>query len=199
MDIFDNEEDRLLYLEFIKKHTSQCGVEVLAWCLMTNHVHFLAVPEEEFSLAKAFGEAHRLYTRMKNYRMDARGYLFQGRFNSCVLDERHLIAAARYIEQNPVRAKMVKNPGDYKWSSARYHLGLVSCDELVMDRTLMGLVKNWSDLLANGDEEVNQNLRFGVTIGRPIGDDSFVKRVQEMTGRNLRKGKPGKPAKNEGN
>jgi hypothetical protein len=77
--------------------------------------------------------------------------------------------------------------------------GLVSCDELVMDRTLMGLVKNWSDLLANGDEEVNQNLRSGVTIGRPIGDDSFVKRVQEMTGRNLRKGKPGKPAKNEGN
>jgi putative transposase len=136
---------------------------------------------------------------MKNFRMDARGYLFQGRFNSCVLDERHLIATARYIEQNPVRAKMVKKPADYRWSSAPYHLGMVGSDALVIDRALMGLVKNWSELLEDGDEEVNQDLRSGITIGRPMGDDSFVNRVQEMTGRNLRKGKPGKPAKNEGN
>jgi len=197
MDVFDGEVDRFLYLELIKKHTIRCGVEILAWCLMTNHVHFLAVPEEESSLAKAFGEAHRMYTRMKNFRVDARGYLFQGRFNSCVLDERHLIAAARYIEQNPVIAKMVKTPGDYRWSSAAYHLGLVPSDALVGDRTLMGLVKNWSELLVNGDEDANQSLRSGSAIGRPMGDESFVKMIQEITGRNLRKGKPGRAVKNE--
>jgi putative transposase len=199
MDVFDGDVDRFLYLELIKKHTIRCGVEILAWCLMTNHVHFLAIPKEESSLAKAFGEAHRLYTRMKNFRMDARGYLFQGRFNSCVLDERHLVAAARYIEQNPVRAKMVERPGDYKWSSAAYHLGLVLNDALVGDNTLMGLVKNWSELLANGDADANQKLRSGATIGRPLGDESFVKRIQDITGRDLRKGKPGKAAKSEVN
>ena len=146
-------------------------------------------------MARAFGEAHRLYTRMKNFRMDARGYLFQGRFNSCVLDEKHLIAAARYIEQNPVRAKMVKKPGDYKWSSAPFHLGLVHSDPLVMDKTLMGLVGNWSELLEGGDEDANRDLRSGVSTGRPMGDDRFMERVQEMTGRNLRKGRPGRAAK----
>jgi putative transposase len=197
MDVFDGEVDRFLYLELIRKHTIRCGVEILAWCLMTNHVHFIAVPEDQSSLAKAFGEAHRLYTRMKNFRMNARGYLFQGRFNSCVLDERHLVAATRYIEQNPVRAKMVKRPGDYRWSSAAYHLGLVPQDVLVGDRTLMGLAINWPEFLAIGDEDTNQILRSGAAIGRPMGDESFVQRIQEITGRDLRKGKPGKTAMSE--
>jgi len=101
----------------------------------------------------------------------------------------------RYIEQNPVRAKMVKRPGDYRWSSAAYHLGFASHDALVGDRTLMGLVNNWSELLANGDENANQDLRSGAAIGRPMGDESFVKRIQEITGRDLKKGKPGKAVK----
>jgi hypothetical protein len=61
---------------------------------MTNPVHFIAVPRREDSLARAFGEAHRRYTRMRNFDEDVRGYLFQGRFGSCVLDEAHLLAAA---------------------------------------------------------------------------------------------------------
>ena len=74
------------------------------------HVHFVVVPQQEKSLANAFGEAHRRYTRMRNFAEGVRGYLFQGRFGSCVLDERHLIAAARYVELNPVRAMLVKLP-----------------------------------------------------------------------------------------
>lgn len=197
MDVFDSDDDRLLYLELVKKHSSQCGVQILAWCLMTNHVHFIAVPEEDSSLAKGFGEAHRLYTRAKNFRLDTRGYLFQGRFNSCVLAESHLFAAARYIELNPVRAKMVKCAADYRWSSARYHLGIVNTDPLVTDRTLMGLVTNWQELLAHDDEDADHTLRSAVTTGRPVGNEAFVQRIQELTGRNLQKRKPGRRGRSE--
>ncbi|GAW66966.1 transposase [Geoanaerobacter pelophilus] len=162
---------------------------------MTNHVHFIAVPEEETSLAKAFGEAHRLYTRMKNFRLDVRGYLFQGRFASCVLDEQHLIAAARYVEQNPVRAKMVRKAWDYQWSSARFHMG--GNDPLVTDRTLLGLVKDWRELLEGEDEEADDKLRAGVKIGRPVGSESFIERVEAITGRDLGKGRPGRHPKTQ--
>ncbi len=83
MNIVDTDEDRHVYLQLIKTHAAESGVEILAWCLMTNHVHF-SCSGEEISLAKGFGEAHRLYTRMKNFRLDVRGHLFQGRFASCV-------------------------------------------------------------------------------------------------------------------
>ncbi|WP_235840230.1 transposase [Citrifermentans pelophilum] len=195
MNIFDTDEDRHVYLQLIKTHSAESGVEILAWCLMTNHVHFIAVPEEETSLAKAFGEAHRLYTRMKNFRLDVRGYLFQGRFASCVLDEQHLIAAARYVEQNPVRAKMVRKAWDYQWSSARFHMG--GNDPLVTDRTLLGLVKDWRELLEGEDEEADDKLRAGVKIGRPVGSESFIERVEAITGRDLGKGRPGRHPKTQ--
>ena len=113
MAVFRGDEDRLEYLRFMAEETERFGVEILSWCLMMNHVHFVAVPQQEKSLAKVFGEAHRRYTRMRNFAEGVRGYLFQGRFGSCDLDERHLIAAARYVELNPVRAMLVKLPWDY--------------------------------------------------------------------------------------
>lgn len=195
MDIFDSVDDRLTYLHLLKNQASSHGVSILGWCLMTNHVHFVAVPDEAESLARTFGEADRLYTRMKNFSQSVRGYLFQGRFGSCVLDEQHLIAAARYVDQNPVRAGMVANAWDYEWSSAKYHLGIRASDILVSDRTLMGLVQNWQELLVVEDGKADAELRAGSKIGRPMGCDSFLDRVEELTGRKLRKRKPGRPKK----
>jgi putative transposase len=79
----------------VAEEGARFGVDILSWRLMTNHVHFIAVPHKEISLARAFGEAHRRYTRLKNFAEGMRGYLFQGRFGSCVLDEDYLVAAAR--------------------------------------------------------------------------------------------------------
>ncbi|WP_236015193.1 transposase [Geomonas anaerohicana] len=195
MGIFDSDDDRCAYLQFLKKHTDDSGVEILAWCLMTNHVHFIVVPETELSLARAFGEAHRSYTRMKNFREDVRGYLFQGRFGSCVLDELHLIAAARYVNLNPVRAKMVNAAWDYEWSSARFHVGVRGSDPLVKDRTLKGLVNNWREILTEGNEDVDKQLRERFRTGRPLGNDDFLLKVERITGRDLSKKKPGRPSK----
>ena len=86
---------------------------------MDNHVHLIVVPRQEDSLTKAIGETHQLYTRMINFRERWRGYLWQGRFKSVPLDEKYLYAAVRYVERNPVRAKIVKKAEDYLWSSAK--------------------------------------------------------------------------------
>ncbi len=171
------------------------GVSVLVWCLMTNHVHFVAVPHREDALAKSFGRAHWRYTRMKNFAAGVRLYLFQGRFSSCVLDEGHLLAAARYVEHNPVRASMTKVPWDYPRSSARFHMGISMHDPLVTDRTLLGLVQDWERLLLSSDEGRLSSLRKRTRTGRPAGDTAFVARVETITGRDLSKGKPGRPRK----
>lgn len=89
-DIFRDEADRFAYLDCLRLERDRWGVEFLAWCLMTNHVHLVVVPRREDSLARGIGEAHKRYTRGVNLRDGVRGHMFQGRFGSCVLDERHL-------------------------------------------------------------------------------------------------------------
>jgi putative transposase len=131
---------------------------------------------------------------MKNFSEGVRGYLFQGRFGSSVLDERHLIAAARYVEMNPVRAKIIKLPWEYPWSSAAYHAGLQESDPLVKDKTLRGLVKEWQEYLFNGEGK-EEELRLATRTGRPAGDERFVSLIEERTGRDLSKGRPGRPGK----
>jgi len=141
IDIFRDDADRFAYLDHLRTEGERWGVEFLAWCLMTNHVHLIVIPEREDSLARGIGEAHKRYTRAINFRSGLRGHMFQGRFGSCVLDEKHLLAAARYVDLNPVAARIVDTPVAYQWSSARFHLdGRVRRDELVRDRSLMGLL-----------------------------------------------------------
>lgn len=193
MDIFHSDQDRERYLQFVKEEALKCGIDILAWCLMTNHVHFIAVPHSETSLARGFGEAHKRYTRMKNFSDDVRGYLFQGRFGSCVLDERHLLAAVRYVENNPVVAGMAKHAWEYKWSSAAYHAGDIKKDVLVKSRNLYGLVKDWrkylEEQLAENDDI--HNVRRSTRTGRPAGDCEFEKKIGKLTGRMLQRKKPG--------
>jgi len=192
LDIFHSDEDRRIYLQYIKEETARFGVDVLSWCLMTNHVHFIAVPKEAMSFARGFGEAHRRYTRMKNFAEGVRGYLFQGRFGSCVLDERHLVAAVHYVELNPVRAGVVKAAWDYPWSSAAYHIGKTEKDVLVKDRTLIGMIQDWRSFLADGKNQQQEALRISTRTGRPLGDSSFIESIESSTGRQLKPGRPGR-------
>lgn len=195
MDIFHSDYDRRSYLQALKEETDRFELEILSWCLMSNHVHFIAIPQHESSLAKAFGEAHKRYTRMKNFSDGARGYLFQGRFSSCVLDERHLVAAVRYVESNPVRAGITKAAWDYPWSSAAFHVGDVDTDVLVRDRTMLGLIDDWRVYLGNDQDVPADKLRKATRTGRPAGDQDFIETLERLTGRTLCKQKPGRRAK----
>jgi putative transposase len=159
---------------------------------MNNHVHLVAVPRKEDSLSRAIGEAHRRYTRMVNSRQGVRGYLFQGRFFSCPLDDRYLLAAVRYVERNPVRAGLVKRAWEYPWSSARFHVGLRRRDCLVEDPDLLGLVDDWRSFLRSDDEDADR-VRQRTRTGRPCGASAFVKRLERRTGRRLAPRRPGRP------
>jgi putative transposase len=194
--IFQTDSDRWAHLDFMTAELSRFGIEVLAWCLMTNHPHLIVVPNDATVLSRAVGEAHRGYTRMKNFSDGVRGYLFQGRFGSCVLDERDLLAAARYVELNPVNAEMVSEAGDYPWSSARFHLGINTRDALARDKTLLGLIEDWTEYLKGNDEpRIQRTLQRGIRTGRPAGSEQFIEMIEGLTGRDLRMRKAGRPLK----
>jgi putative transposase len=188
---FFGEEDYAAYMELMSHWCQECGVEIWAYCLMPNHVHLIAVPESEESLRLAIGEAHRRYTRRVNFREGWRGHLWQGRFASFVLDEPHLLAAARYIELNPVRAKLVVAPSEYRWSSARAHLKGKD-DGLVRVRPLLEIAGNWRRLLTSAvSEEELKAFREHERTGRVLGSEVFQQRLEKQLGRVLRRQKPG--------
>jgi putative transposase len=195
MDIFFQENDREEYLQLLQGQAQRFGVHFLSYCLMTNHVHLIAIPDKPDSLAKAVGEAHRLYTRMINFREDVRGFLFQGRFSSCpVYTDEYLLAAIRYVERNPVNAKMVRTPWEYQWSSARFHTGLVDHDPLVEKSPLLSGVNDWKNFLTE-ESDLSPQLQQKNRTGRPFGPESFYTVVEEITGRDVRPGQPGRPKK----
>ena len=194
MPVFFSDEDREEYLHLQKEQGARFGVRFISYCLMSNHVHLVAIPENESGLSRAIGEAHRLYTRRINFREKVRGYLFQGRFFSCPLDNAYLLAAVRYVERNPVRAKIVKHAWDYKWSSAAYHTFREEGDILVSDTRLLNEITDWQTFLSGSEVELD-NLRQNTRTGRPLGTGEFIKKAEEITNRTLRPLKAGRPRK----
>jgi len=193
--VFLRDGDYRVYLAILKEHVAQAAVPVLAWCLMPNHVHLVLIPPTEDSLRAALAEAHRRYSRMINQREGWRGYLWQGRFASCPMDETHTVAACRYVDLNPVRAGLVDRAEDWPWSSARTHLG--GADDGLTHQAQFGHAPDsWAALLAAGLETpALAAIRRGERTGRPLGDPDFVARLEAATGRTLARRKPGpKPA-----
>lgn len=196
METFFDEEDYETYLQLMREWCNASGVEVWAYCLMPNHVHLVVVPESEESLARGIGEAHRRYTRFINFKKSWKGYLWQGRFASFPMDEDYLLAACRYVELNPVRAKMCARPEEYRWSSVHAHLAGKD-DGLVKVEPMLQRVTNWAELLTSGDQALYDDVRMHERTGRPLGSESFIERVSSLVGRELGKKKPGPKRKDD--
>jgi putative transposase len=143
---FFQEEDYQAYLALLGEWCGRCGVEAWAYCLMPNQVHLIVVPESEDGLRRGLGEAHRRYTRRIHFREGWRGHLWQGRFASFAMDERYLLRAARYVELNPVRAKLCRIPWRGRWSGAVAHVA-GGDDGLVRVGPLLERVKDWRQYL----------------------------------------------------
>ena len=113
------------------------------------------------------------------------------------MDEAYLLAAARYIEFNPVRAGLVEKPGDYRWSSASAHLAGKD-DDLAKVSPLLEIVGNWNDFLTEDiSEQERESLRQHERSGRPLGSEYFVETVEKRLGRKLRPQKPGPKKKHD--
>jgi putative transposase len=215
-DVFETEDDRHAYLRFLKKYGERHGLDIWAYCLMTNHIHLVAVPEREESLARALRDAHTVYAMRFNTRTRMSGHVWQGRFYSCVLDETHLWAAVRYVERNPVRAGMVEQAEDHPWSSARSHCGLgltpsfaesskrntgsvpFEAQDALLSKEFPppGVIEDWAGWLrVEDDPDAVDRIRRQTGTGRPCGGSRFVVQLENLLGRLLRPAKRGRKPK----
>ena len=195
--VFFVEEDRTFYIETLRDQCERFGLAVEAYCLMDNHVHIVAVPAGEESLAKAVGRTNLYYTRYVNRVHGRSGHLWQGRFFSCPLDEAHFWSAVVQAERSPVRAKVVRSAWLYPWSSAAAHvkgedstglLDLAAWRRRVVEQT------DWRAALRKAqDREMEARLRRWSNRGRPLGSDRWVRKLETLLNRRLRPNPRGRP------
>lgn len=189
--VFFGENDKKIYIDYLRSNAKRYEIDLWAYCLMDNHVHLIAVPKKPDSLARGMAQTHKEYTKLINFRNRWCGHLWEGRFKSCVLSEAHLYAAIRYVERNPVRAGMVKRAEDYKWSSANAHVNKTK-DNLLSDSFVTEKIVDWSDYLSDSSDDKKRDIFVGnVNTGRPLGDEAFIRKLENYTGRALIKNKPG--------
>jgi putative transposase len=187
--VFFVDDDRRLYLHLLHEAAARYRLAVDGYCLMTNHVHPVATPLREDSLAKAVGRTHLVYAQYVNRLHGRSGHLWQNRFYSCILDEEHYRAALRYVERNPVRARLVRAPWRHPWSSAAVHTGRgggTGMLDIVAWREEIS-PKNWEKTLTEAeDEETLRTRRVRTQTGRPLASDSFMSRVEAFLGQRVR-------------
>ena len=206
-DVFVSSEDRRRYVQILGDHLDRHRVRLLGWCVMTNHVHLVAIPAEEESLGLALGQAHSQYALEWNRGMRRVGHLWQNRFFSCTLETDRVLKAIRYVERNPVRARMVHEAWGWPWSSAVAHINPVAGDPLLAADWRKwtkgaGLgewdFEHWRGMLVGDqDEEEAGAIRRATRAGEPIGSEGFVKRLELKARRRLRVLSRGRPALNK--
>ncbi|HYW15044.1 MAG TPA: transposase [Allosphingosinicella sp.] len=190
---FFSDGDYRLYIRYLLEACAATGAAVWAWCLMPNHVHLVLVPADEKGLSGTLHRTQGRYTRAINAREKWDGQLWQGRFASFVMDEEHLLACARYVELNPVRAGLVARASDWPWSSAEAHLG-GRPDPLTDSGPLLERWPDWRSILEAGeDEQTLQMIRERERSGRPLGGDAFLAQVAGATGMPLLRRRRGRP------
>lgn len=197
-NVFEFDEDFSLYCAWTNQYSQKYGLDILAYCLMSNHVHFVVVPHEQDCLARVFNTVHMRYAQHIHRRHGARGHLWQGRFFSCCMDSDHLYHAIRYVERNPVRAGMVKTAWKYRWSSAGVHAGLQAAADGPIEINTRGFAVDeteWQEYLHAEDEQIVNELRLKTQRGLALGSEGFIKRLEKKLDRSLACLNPGRPRK----
>lgn len=198
--VFFRDAHRRAYIEWLREYSERHSIEVLAYCLMPNHVHLVLVPSTADGLHRMMKPLHMRYAQRVNRDRDWHGHLFQGRYFSSALDATYLWAAIRYVERNPVRAQLVARAEDFPWSSARGHCGL-DRDPLLdlaspLQRQLAGIA-DWSAWLRQSDARDSlEVLRAHADRCLPCGAGDFIEALEQIAGRPLRCRPRGRPPKN---
>jgi putative transposase len=195
-NVFLTENDRALYLGLVVRAACDYGLALLGWCLMTNHVHWIVTPSAPNSMAFTFRRAHSQYSIFVNsMRHHRRGHLWQGRFYSCPLSERHLFAALAYVERNPVRANLAFDAENYPWSSAAAHTGRDPTPPFLCLKPWneVHTVETWRPFLRTQAASEESVLRDRTAQGKPWGDEAFTASLEQKTSRDLHPRPLGRP------
>ncbi len=187
--VFFNDHDRNAYLSLLRACTARQSVEVLAYCLMPNHVHLVVVPSTADGLHRTLKPLHMQHAQRINRVHEWHGHLWQGRYFSSPLDDAYVWAAIRYVERNPVRAGMIEHAEDYRWSSAgaRCH---GTPDPVITAGAYwtaqLAAIRDWSGWLRTHDELQDVDLlRQRANRGLPCGSPEFIAQLERTTGRDL--------------
>ncbi len=188
---FFAEEDYRFYLHWLKLGAEKHGCELHAYVLMTNHVHLLLTPQRPDAVSRLMQSLGRRYAQYVNRYYKRSGSVWEGRFKASLIQaEEYLLTCYRYIELNPVRADMVRDPGDYAWSSYRCN-GLGHADPLITEHPLYaalgaGALERQSTyralFRAHLDEPALTVIREAVNRGQPLGADHFKEQVAAALG-----------------
>jgi len=201
---FFADEDYRRYLDTLTDLSGKYGVSVHAYVLMTNHVHLLVTPERSDSAALLMKHLGQRYVQYINRSYRRSGTLWEGRFRSCLAqDEGYVLACYRYIELNPVRANMVNQPGDYRWSSHRAN-ALGQDDRLITpheqylrlassDETRRALYRGL--FRAHLDEELVRDIRDATNGNYALGSERFKEEIARALSRRVSRASAGRPAR----
>lgn len=173
------------YRDLLARQLPKANAELLAYCLMPNHVHLIVIPHRPHSLSRLLRETHARYARRINLEHGWQGHLWQERFHSFVMDDEHLFAAVRYVELNPVRAGLCEQPDEWPWSSVHFHLH-ERADRLITNAGMRAYVDDWHAYLAEALTSTElDTLRRHSRNGRPAGGLRFISSLEALTGRKL--------------
>ena len=188
---FAKEQDLAAYANWLGEYAEKFEVHVHGWVLMTNHVHLLMTPQSDSGVTRLLQTLGRQYVRYFNYAYQRSVTLFEGRYKSSVVQhEEYFLNCLRYIELNPVRAGMVKDPGDYKWSSYRAHAFGVrprmwTGHEQYLrmggnDKERHSCYRKWVEEVMS--TETVSKIRHCINTGLVLGTDRFREQVKELRG-----------------
>lgn len=203
---FGCDEDFAAYAHWLREAAERFEVGIHAWVLMTNHVHLLATPERENGLSRMMQQLGRRYVRYFNHRYGRSGTLWEGRFKACLVQESgYLLGCYRYIELNPVRAGMVVDPAEYRWSSYRANALGVESTLCTPHPEYLALGEGDGRLGAyralfrpHVDEDLVAEIRRLTDRGMALGNDRFRAEMEALTGVRQRPGPMGRPPAGDG-
>lgn len=187
--IIARRSDARYFIECLQNATQKYGVAVHAWVLMTNHLHLLVTPSTEKSLPGVMQSLGRRYARYFNRCYRRSGSLWEGRYKTSLIDtDRYLLLCYRYIELNPMRAGMVRSPGDYPWSS--YHGNALGEEDTLLTphEVYLALASDVDSRRSVyrglfGQELQNRELvsiRRGLNACKPVGNPDFLLKVAKL-------------------
>jgi putative transposase len=192
-ETFFDAADYTLYLDLLTRHACALGVGCWAWCLMPNHVHLVLVPARPEALAALMQRVHQAYTLAVNAREGWTGCLWQGRFASYAMDEGHALAAVRYVELNPVTARLCDSARDWVWSSAAAHLD-GRLDPLLTRPAFLDRIPDWAAYLETGlNPQIEARIGLFDGPGYPMGEAGWLCELEQRLGQSLRAAPRGRP------